>query len=352
MRCRIATVALLAIAFGAALSGLVAPRWSPLTSGVAATLRGVSAVSDTVAWASGSGSTVLRTADGGQTWQALTVTTERLDFRDVDAIDARTAYLLSIGTGPASRIYKTTDAGATWTLQYTNPEPKGFLDAMAFWDATHGIVVGDSIDGAFSILLTADGGKTWTPAPATGLPPALAGEGAFAASGTNVAVHGANDAWFATGAASKARVLHTRDRGRSWTIADTPLIAGASAGAFSIAFRDANHGVVVGGDYQKEAEAIDNVAITSEAAAHGRSSRNARCQASARSSPTCLARRCRSSPLAPRARIGRQDDGRTLDADRGHGLPHVQSLEVGASGLRCRKQGQHRKTRDPRSVVV
>jgi photosystem II stability/assembly factor-like uncharacterized protein len=240
------------------------PRWVAQTSGVGATLRGVSAVGDTVAWASGSGSTVLRTADGGQTWQTLTVTTERLDFRDVDAIDARTAYLLSIGTGPASRIYKTTDAGATWTLQYTNQAPKGFLDAMAFWDATHGIVVGDSVDGAFSILLTDDGGKTWTPAPAAGLPPALAGEGAFAASGTNVTVYGANDAWFATGAASKARVLRTRDRGRTWTIADTPLIAGASAGAFSIAFRDAEHGVVVGGDYQKEAEAVDNLAVTSD----------------------------------------------------------------------------------------
>ena len=250
---------------GAALSILVAaPRWTAQTSSVAATLRGVSAVSDTVAWASGSESTVLRSTDGGQKWQALSVTTERLDFRDVDAIDARTAYLLSIGTGPASRIYKTTNAGATWTLQYTNQDPQGFLDAMAFWDATHGIVVGDSVNGTFSILLTADGGKTWTPAPPAGLPPALPGEGAFAASGTNVAVHGENDAWFATGAASKARVLHTRDRGRSWTIADTPLIAGTSAGAFSVAFRDASHGVVVGGDYQKEAEAIDNLAITSD----------------------------------------------------------------------------------------
>ncbi len=138
------------------------------------------------------------------------------------------------------------------------------LDAMAFWDATHGIVVGDSVNAAFSILLTSDGGKTWTPAPPAGLPTALPGEGAFAASGTNVAVHGANDAWFATGAAAKARVLHTRDRGRSWTIADTPLVAGKSAGAFSVAFRDASHGVVVGGDYQKEAEAIDNLAVTSD----------------------------------------------------------------------------------------
>ena len=241
-----------------------APAWTIQTSGVSATLRGVSAVSDTVAWASGSGSTVLRTADGGKTWQALAVTSEQLDFRDVDAIDARIAYALSIGTGSASRIYQTSDAGATWTLQHTNGEPDGFFDAMAFWDASHGIVVGDSVNGAFAILLTTDGGKTWTPAPAAGLPPALPGEGAFAASGTNVAVHGNNDAWFATGAASTARVLHTRDRGRTWTIADTPLAAGKSAGAFSVAFRDANHGIVVGGDYTREADAIDNLAVTND----------------------------------------------------------------------------------------
>ena len=264
MRRHIAVTLLFTIAAtsSAALLGAVSARWVPLSSGVAATFRGVSTVSDTVAWASGSGSTVLRTADAGKTWLPLTVTADRLDFRDVDAIDARTAYALSIGAGAASRIYKTIDAGATWTLQYTNQDPKGFLDAMAFWDAAHGIVVGDSVNGAFSILLTADGGKTWTPASA--LPPALQGEGAFAASGTNVAVFGNSDAWFATGAAATSRVLHTRDRGRSWTIADTPLKGGGSAGAFSVAFRDALHGVVVGGDYQKEAEAIDNLAITND----------------------------------------------------------------------------------------
>ena len=68
-------------------------------------------------------------------WTKLTVPdAEKLDFRDVDAIDATTAYVLSIGPGPASRIYKTTDAGADWTLQFTNEDPKGFFDAMAFWD--------------------------------------------------------------------------------------------------------------------------------------------------------------------------------------------------------------------------
>src|ERR1044072_8282414 len=97
----------------AILLSLAAPRWTVQTSGVTQRLRGVSAVSERVAWASGAGSTVLRTTDGGQTWQKLNVTTDTLDFRDIDAIDAQTAYVMSIGNGPDSRIYKTTDAGNT-----------------------------------------------------------------------------------------------------------------------------------------------------------------------------------------------------------------------------------------------
>src|SRR5438067_9738060 len=89
---------------------LSAPHWTVQTSGVTARLRGVSAVSERVAWASGSGSTVLRTMDGGLSWQKLSVTTDVLDFRDIDAIDAQTAYVLGAGNGPASRMYKTTDA--------------------------------------------------------------------------------------------------------------------------------------------------------------------------------------------------------------------------------------------------
>src|SRR5882762_4386594 len=138
------------------------PHWTLQTSGVNARLRGISAVSDRVAWASGSGSTVLRTSDGGATWTKLTVTTDQLDFRDIDAVDERTAYVLSIGNGDASRIYKTTDGGAMWTLQFRNDDPKRFLDAMSFWDADHGIVIGDSIDRRFDILLTSNGGQTWT----------------------------------------------------------------------------------------------------------------------------------------------------------------------------------------------
>ena len=243
------------------------PHWSNQSSGVTARLRGVSAVSERVAWASGSGSTVLRTNNGGTRWQKLTVTNDNVDFRDIDAINAETAYVLSVGNGPASRIYKTSDAGATWTLQFKNENPKAFLDAMSFWDADHGIVFGDSIDGQLDILITENGGNTWSRLSSPNLPPALPNEGAFAASGTNIAVVGKSHAWIGTGAAAKSRVLRTSDNGHTWQVSDTPVAAGQSSGIFSIAFRDTKHGVIVGGDYTKEKEAVNNLAFTRDGGA-------------------------------------------------------------------------------------
>ncbi len=243
---------------------LAIPQWTSQSSRTMARLRGVSAVNNQVAWASGSDSTVLRTEDGGTTWNKIIVTSDKLDFRDIDAIDERIAYVLAIGNGEASRIYKTMDAGATWTLQFKNTEAQAFYDAMSFWDAEHGIVIGDSLGGEFCILITDDGGGTWNRIPAQSLPAALPNEGAFAASGTNIAVLGSSQAWIGTGGAAKSRVLRTSDRGRTWKIADAPLKAGASAGIFSIDFRDARHGVIVGGDYSKEGEAADNLAVTND----------------------------------------------------------------------------------------
>ena len=238
-------------------------RWQEQTSGVTARLRGVSAASDRVVWARGARGTVLRTDDGGASWHTLMVAdADTLDFRDVDAIDADTAYLLSIGPHTASRVYKTTNAGATWTLQFTNEEPKGFFDAMAFWDARRGLVMGDSIEGRFDVLRTMDGGASWTRVKANGLPPALPNEGAFAGSGTNIAVMAGGHAWIGTGAASRSRMLHTSDYGATWTVVETPVAAAASAGIFSVAFRDPRNGMTVGGDYRKERDAVDNAAVT------------------------------------------------------------------------------------------
>jgi photosystem II stability/assembly factor-like uncharacterized protein len=243
------------------------PRWQPQTSGVTARLRGVSAVSDTVAWASGAAGTVLRTADGGATWTKLTVPDAgKLDFRDVDAVSDTTAWVLSIGAGPLSRIYKTTDAGAHWTLQFTSDDPKAFFDAMAFWNPQRGIAMSDSIDGHFVIITTADGGATWTRVPADRLPAALMNEGGFAGSGTNIAVM-ERHAWIGTGAASNSRMLITENDGASWRVADTPVASSASSGIFSVAFRDLRHGLTVGGDYRKESEAVDNAAATADGGA-------------------------------------------------------------------------------------
>lgn len=249
----------------ALLALLLAPVWTDQPSGVGARLRGISAVSDQVAWASGSGGTVLRTTDGGSTWRALKVAgAEALDFRDIDAISDQIAYALSIGSGASSRIYKTIDGGRSWALQIMNTDPKAFFDAMAFWSAERGITFSDSVDGQLVILRTDNGGLTWTRVPADGLPPALDNEGAFAASGTNIAVYGRSHVWIGTGAAAVSRVLRSSDGGRTWSAASTPLAAGPSSGIFSIAFRDAEHGIVVGGDYRKESEAVDNAAITTD----------------------------------------------------------------------------------------
>ncbi|HYW71702.1 MAG TPA: hypothetical protein VE961_11745 [Pyrinomonadaceae bacterium] len=242
----------------------ILPVWTLQTSNVNARLRGVSAVNDRIAWASGSGSTVLRTDDGGATWKRVAVTDDRLDFRDIDAIDETTAYVLSIGNGAASRIYKTVDRGLTWTQQFRNDDEHAFLDAMSFWDANHGIVIGDSINRQFYILITANGGREWTRVAPDKLPPALVNEGAFAASGTNIAVYGKSEAWIGLGSAERARVLRTTDGGKTWKVFETPLKSSQSSGIFSVAFRDQKHGLIVGGDYQKESEAGDNAAITSD----------------------------------------------------------------------------------------
>lgn len=240
--------------------------WISQPSPVSERLRGVSAASDTVAWASGNKGTIVRTTDGGSTWARVVVPgAESLDFRDIEAFGAGTAYVLAIGPGDASRIYKTGDGGKSWTMQFTNPDARAFYDAIAFWDEQTGIAVGDPVDGRFTILRTADGGRTWKPVPAANIPEALPGDGAFAASGTCLTVYGDRHAWFGTGGSARARVYRSADQGLTWAVAETPIMAGnASSGVFSLAFADAEHGVAVGGDYRLERESGDNLAVTSD----------------------------------------------------------------------------------------
>ncbi|MBB4904722.1 WD40/YVTN/BNR-like repeat-containing protein [Actinophytocola algeriensis] len=235
--------------------------WRLLPSGTDAQFRGLSAVNRHVAWVSGTKGTVLRTVDGGRTWARVgPPDTEDLDFRDIEAFDARTAVALSIGPGESSRIYRTTDGGRTWTETFRNTEPAAFYNCVAFWDARNGLAVGDPVDGEFRVLTTSDGGRTW--ARVTGLPPALPGEYQFSASGQCVTVAGHKDAWLATGGSTVARVLHSSDRGRTWTASETPLASSESAGVFAVAFRNPRTGIAIGGDYANPTSGADALALT------------------------------------------------------------------------------------------
>jgi photosystem II stability/assembly factor-like uncharacterized protein len=246
----------------------LAPVLEPQTAGTSALLIAVSIVDSTVAWASGTNGRWARTTDGGATWLGGTVPgADSLQFRDVHAIDARSAYLLSIGNGPQSRIYRTDDAGATWTLQFRNEEPRAFFDCFDFWDATHGMAFSDSYDGRFTVIETTDG-ATWQPIPPARLPPADSGEGGFASSGTCLVVAGDSAGWIGTGASDgAARVLRTVDRGRTWSAVQTPLVRGASAGITTLTFRDEANGAALGGDIGDPASRTDNVAVTADGGA-------------------------------------------------------------------------------------
>lgn len=234
-------------------------------SGTTALLQAISIVDANVAWASGHGGTYALTTDGGATWTAAVVPgADTLEFRDVHALDARTAWLLAAGAGDLSRIYHTADGGATWTPQWTNPEPDGFYDCVAFWDTRRGIVYGDAVDGALRILRTDDGGLTWALVPESALPAALPAEGGFAASGSCVETGDDGRAWIAAGNASRARVFMTGDYGRSWTAADVPVASGEGAGLTSIAMVDARTGYAFGGDLGVRDRRTQNVARTSD----------------------------------------------------------------------------------------
>jgi hypothetical protein len=170
------------------------PTLRPQQSGTTARLQAVSAVSERVVWASGLGGTFVRTTDGGSTWHAGVVPgADSLEFRDVEGVSDKVAYLLAAGEGSASRIYRTENGGRTWSLQFQNREPKAFYDCFDFWSPTHGIAFSDAVAGRFPVILTTDG-KTWREIGSR-LPPAQESEAAFAASGTCVATQGSRRAW-------------------------------------------------------------------------------------------------------------------------------------------------------------
>ena len=224
------------------------PKLTPQNSGTTNGLIAVSPVNSRVVWASGRAGTFVKTTNGGKTWTVGVVPgAEVLQFRDVQGVSEKVAYMMSIGDNTTDfRIYKTTDGGATWALQFQNALDGAFYDCMAFWTPQRGIAHSDSVNGVFPDLRIKNG-KVWRDISAK-MPPALAGEFSFSSSGTCVATQGERNAWIATGGASVARILATRDGGDTWNAYDTPIVSSPSAGGFTVDFRDAWHGIVGGGD--------------------------------------------------------------------------------------------------------
>lgn len=165
-------------------------------------------------------------------------------------------FMLSIDS-PAL-LYKTGDQGKM-ELVYKEEGAGVFYDCLAFWNDTEGIAVGDTVDGCLSIIITRDGGNTWTKIPCTDLPEGMEGEGAFAASNSNIALVG-NQAWIGTTA---GRVYHTNDKGATWTVQQTSIVHEAETqGIYSMAFYDENIGFAIGGDYTQPESNQANKIIT------------------------------------------------------------------------------------------
>jgi photosystem II stability/assembly factor-like uncharacterized protein len=257
------TLSTLALSLLLTLPGFA--QWQPQSVGTDASFRAVSVASPDIAWIGGTKGTFVRTTDGGKSWQTGTVPdAQACDFRDVQAIDDKTAYLMSAGPAEKgqARIYKTTDGGQHWTLLYQTQQTGVFFDGIDFWDDQHGIVFSDPIDSKWFMLTTDDGGKTWQPVPSSALPLMEPNEAAFAASGTSLVVQGKRNVWIASGGGTFGRVFRSTDRGRTWAVSNTPLPAGEATGLFGMRFFSNKIGVVVGGNYKQEQLPGPNAAIT------------------------------------------------------------------------------------------
>lgn len=237
-------------------------QWEALSEVTTAHLRGLFAVNDQIVWASGQKGTFLKTTDGGKTWISDTIPqATQLDFRDIHAFDAQTALVLSAGDD--ARIYKTKDGGKTWQLTYQNTQKGIFFDGFDFSTATTGMAYSDPIDGKLVLIQTKDGGDHWTAIDTALLPPTLAGEAGFAASGTGIVCQN-NNIWIATGGGEKARVFRSTDVGKTWKVFDTPMMSAEGKGIFSMTFINEKQGVVVGGSYIDSTNTLNNCAVTED----------------------------------------------------------------------------------------
>jgi len=246
---------------------LLATCFSPLTSSsqtvkvltpaTKISFRGLSAVDDSTVWVSGTGGTIGRSINGGQTWKWMTIKGfEKTDFRDIEAFDSMRAVIMGIDA-PAY-ILRTEDGGENWKVVYENKQKGMFLDAMEFWNEDAGIVIGDPINNKFFIKRTFDGGASWQGVSDKDIPIADSGEACFASSGTNVRALNLKEAAIISGGISS----HLFIRGKKIPL---PIIQGKeTTGANSIAVKDSKNFIIVGGDFTTKDSSTKNCFITTD----------------------------------------------------------------------------------------
>lgn len=231
---------------------------------VKSSFRGLSVVDDSVVWVSGSNGWIGRSTDGARNWKFNQVTGfEKLDFRSLHAFDSQRAVIANAGS-PA-HILQTNDGGNTWQTVYQNNHPDAFFDGVGFWNDREGMIYGDPILGRMLLLITKDGGKTWSELPETQRPVLNAGEASFAASGTGIRNYSKSTVMISTGG-KVSRLFTSTDAGTTWRVVAPPIIQGeSSTGIFSVAFKDKKNGVVAGGDFQKDSLKVRHILLTRDA---------------------------------------------------------------------------------------
>lgn len=237
------------------------PATQAMADSVKKGFRGLSVVNEKVIWISGQRGLVGRSTNGGKSfvWRRIQHY-EKMDFRTLHAFDKKNAIVATAGT-PAA-ILRTSNGGKTWQEIRVFGDSAMFFDGVGFWDKKHGLIFGDPIKGIMFLMETFDGGKTWTEIPSADRPQLVEGEAAFAASGTTIRTLPNGHVYIATGGV-KSRLWHSRDYGRHWEVFETPIIQGKpSQGIFSIAFRDMMNGVIVGGDYLNDTATANACFIT------------------------------------------------------------------------------------------
>ncbi|MFD0523368.1 WD40/YVTN/BNR-like repeat-containing protein [Paractinoplanes durhamensis] len=204
------------------------------------------------------------TVDGGRSWRNVTPAGGAAKgFRDVEATDRYHAVVLA--GGASAQIYRTADGGATWHVVFEDASPGAYYDCMAFFDRRRGLAVSDPVDGRIRLAGTEDGGRSWRVLRNVKMPPAVDGE-TLIASGTCLQAAG-TDAWFGTStpAGVNNRVFTTKDGGRSWSFATTPLPGGDDTGILSLSFRDPRHGIAIGSDPRQPSDPLNTAAaLTSD----------------------------------------------------------------------------------------